>query len=70
MIIDFDKDNKIFKLSVGKNPWRARGRVHIGKILSKYGGGGHDGAGGLEKKTKEEILKIADEVVEYLNAKG
>jgi nanoRNase/pAp phosphatase (c-di-AMP/oligoRNAs hydrolase) len=44
--------------------------VNIGKLMSKYGGGGHRTVGGIEKKTKPEILKVAEEIIEYLNRHG
>jgi hypothetical protein len=60
-----------YHLSVGKNPWRKTpAEVDIGKMLSKYGGGGHKNIGGVERKSKSEILKIAGEVIEYLNENG
>jgi len=60
-----------YHLNVGKNPWKKTpAKVHIGEILKKYGGGGHKTVGGMERKTKPEILKIAGEVIEYLNKHG
>jgi hypothetical protein len=60
-----------YHLTVGKNPWKKiPARVHIGKMLNKYGGGGHETVGGAERKTKREILKIAEEIIEYLNRHG
>jgi hypothetical protein len=62
---------RYYHLSVGKNPWRKTpARVHIGELLNKYGGGGHKTVGGVERKTKSEILKIAEEIIEYLNKHG
>lgn len=60
-----------YHLGVGKNPWLKTGRkVDIGRLLKKYGGGGHKDVGGLERKSKSEILKIAEKVIEYLNEHG
>jgi oligoribonuclease NrnB/cAMP/cGMP phosphodiesterase (DHH superfamily) len=57
-----------YHLVVGKNPWKnVSAKVHIGEVLSKYGGGGHKTIGGVERKTKPEILKIAEEIIECLN---
>jgi oligoribonuclease NrnB/cAMP/cGMP phosphodiesterase (DHH superfamily) len=62
---------KYYHLSVGKNLWKKTpAKVHIGEMLKKYGGGGHRTVGGAERKTKKEILKIAGEVIEYLNNHG
>lgn len=58
-----------YHISVGKNPWtKTPAGVHIGEMLKKYGGGGHRGVGAVDRKTKSEILKIAAEVIEYLNS--
>lgn len=60
-----------YHLSVGKNPWRKnRNALNVGKLLSKYGGGGHEGVGGVDRKSKSEILKITGEIIEYLNKYG
>ncbi len=60
-----------YHLLVGKNPWKkVPARVHIGEMLKKYGGGGHKTVGGVERKTKSEILKIAGKIIEYLNKHG
>jgi oligoribonuclease NrnB/cAMP/cGMP phosphodiesterase (DHH superfamily) len=60
-----------YHLSVGKNPWkREPAGINIGELLSKYGGGGHKTVGGVERKSKPEILRIAGEVIEYLNNNG
>jgi len=60
-----------YHLTVGKNPWKKTpAKVHIGKMLDKYGGGGHKTVGGVERKSKREILRIVREVVEYLGRYG
>jgi len=60
-----------YHLSVGRNPWKERPpTVDIGRLLSRYGGGGHKTVGGVERKLKSEILKVAGEVIEYLNENG
>lgn len=57
-----------YHLNVGKNLWKKTGsKIHIGELLKKYGGGGHKTVGGVEKETKPEILKIVEEVIQYLN---
>ncbi len=67
--VSLSKYGGYYHISVGGNPWnRIKGsRVHIGDLMSKYGGGGHKNVGGLEKKSKEEILKIVAEIIKYLN---
>ncbi|OGN03871.1 MAG: hypothetical protein A2831_03075 [Candidatus Yanofskybacteria bacterium RIFCSPHIGHO2_01_FULL_44_17] len=59
-----------YHIGVGKNIWRRSDKVNIGKIMTKYGGGGHDGVGGAENKSQKEIMKIAQEIIEYLNKHG
>lgn len=60
-----------FHLHIGRNPWfRPASAVHIGELMKKYGGGGHDGVGGAEAKTKEEALRIIQELIDYLNQHG
>jgi hypothetical protein len=60
-----------YHLGVGRNPWlKTRRKANIGRLLKKYGGGGHKTVGGVERKSKSEILKIAGEVIEYLNKHG
>ncbi len=58
------------QLSIGKSLFNRQCRVNIGRLLSRFGGGGHDGAGGctLDAKTAPaDIDKILD--VLYANPK-
>ncbi len=60
-----------YHISAGKNPWKKMpNKVAIGEMLGKYGGGGHGGVGGVDRRTKSEILKVAGEIIEYLNKHG
>lgn len=60
-----------YHLNIGKNPWKKTpNKVHIGEMLIKYGGGGHKDVGGFERKSKGEIMKITEEIIEYLNKHG
>ncbi len=60
-----------YHISAGKNPWKKMpNKIAIGEMLGKYGGGGHKGVGGVERRTKPEILKVAEEIIEYLNKHG
>lgn len=62
---------RYFHLGVGKNPWnKPSHRFNVSKLLQKYGGGGHENVGAVEKKLKKEILKIASEIVKYLEKHG
>jgi len=57
------KQNKVL-LSIGHNIFNRRGLVNIGHLLSRFGGGGHAGAGGctleagVADETIEQIMKI------------
>lgn len=68
--VGISRASDYYHLGVGKNPWNKTGRVNIGQLLTGYGGGGHRDVGGVERKSKEEIIKIADEITEYLNEHG
>ncbi len=48
------------QLSIGKSIFNRQCRVNIGKLLSRFGGGGHDGAGGctLDAKTAPADIDI------------
>ena len=48
---------------------RLRGGVHIGKLLKRYGGGGHKDAGGVEFETREAAMRAVEEIVTVLNKK-
>ncbi len=65
------KSTTDFHLHIGRNPWfRPASTLHIGELMKKYGGGGHEGVGGAEVKTKEEALRIIQELIDYLNQHG
>lgn len=60
-----------YHLGVGKNPWvKPLGRADIGKLMLKYKGGGHKNVGATQNNSKKEIMKIAREIIEYLNKHG
>jgi len=60
-----------YHISAGKNPWgKMPNKVPIGEMFGKYGGGGHERVGGVDRRTKSEILKVAGEIIEYLNKHG
>ncbi len=63
--IRFDgPEHKQVLLSIGKNIFNRTSHFNIGNLLSRFGGGGHDGAGGCTlnahtaDKDIEKILKI------------
>jgi oligoribonuclease NrnB/cAMP/cGMP phosphodiesterase (DHH superfamily) len=69
--VSISKENVSYHVHVGWNQWfRGENKINIANLMNKYGGGGHDGVGGLEAETYAGALKIAEEIVEYLNANG
>ncbi|MBF0243451.1 MAG: exopolyphosphatase [Desulfamplus sp.] len=62
-----DNDKNIVLLSVGKSIFNDTFKVNIGKMLSKYGGGGHAGAGGCTMNV-ESAQKNIDEIVAIMKA--
>ncbi len=61
-----DHDKNIVLVSIGHSIFNPRCRVNVGKLLSKYGGGGHAGAGGCSlaagdaDRVIHEILPILE----------
>ncbi|MBF0257869.1 MAG: exopolyphosphatase [Desulfamplus sp.] len=59
-----DRDRNIVLVSIGRSIFKDGFNLNIGKLLSKYGGGGHTGAGGCSMDAScaqsniEEILDI------------
>ena len=59
------KDRNTVILSIGHSIFNTSCRVNIGKLLSKYGGGGHAGAGGcsLDAAGADEAIKDIMEIL-------
>jgi len=59
-----------FRFSVGTNPWRRSKdkTVNIGRLLKRYGGGGHRMVGGLLIQSKTQKEKIIQEIITILNS--
>ena len=59
-----DPERRTVILSIGHSIFNRGCKVNIGKLLSRYGGGGHAGAGGCSLETHRadetigEILEI------------
>ena len=60
------KNNNIVLLSIGSNIFNKGLKVNIGKLLSKYGGGGHAGAGGCSINAETADKKI-NEIIKIMN---
>ena len=57
-----------YKVGIGSNKWsKETPRRDLGEIAKSYGGGGHKGVGALFVKTREEAMRIADEIISKLN---
>ncbi|HVM76981.1 MAG TPA: hypothetical protein VMU07_02415 [Candidatus Paceibacterota bacterium] len=65
-----DRDGQ-YHVNVGINPWprslRRRGLVHVGNMLKPFKGGGHEGVGGVEFKTRKEAEHAAKVFIETIN---
>ncbi len=62
-----NRDNKHILLSVGKSIFNNKSQVNIGRLLSNYNGGGHDGAGGCTldvESADADIREIINIMVE------
>ncbi len=62
--IRYDKSNreKVI-ISLGQNIFNRKGKVHLGHLVSNYGGGGHEGAGSCHfhiSEAQEKITEIID----------
>jgi len=56
-------------IRVGRNPWLSgKPRVHIGELLRKYGGGGHQNVGGVEFRSARVAEKAAKEIIAVLDS--
>ncbi len=59
--IRYDNSNKEkIILSLGQNIFNRKSNVHLGYLVSKYGGGGHSGAGSCHFHISEAEEKISD----------
>lgn len=70
------KSGRFYHVGVGANPWirgTARKRhadVHIGKLMHRFGGGGHKNAGACEITTKRAALAAVQTIIPVLNGKS
>jgi hypothetical protein len=56
-----------FHVSCGENPWNPSPvEVHIGRLMERYGGGGHRSVGGANPPDLPAARRAADEVAEVL----
>ena len=64
------RHRSLFHINVSANPWRrSENDKHIGKLLKKYGGGGHKNVGGVEIKGRGKTLAVVRDFVTFLNKK-
>lgn len=67
-IMLLSKGEERFHLRVSANPWqRNKLRVDIGKLLTKYGGGGHKVVGGANFNNKREADTAIKKIIAFLN---
>ncbi|SLM28387.1 conserved hypothetical protein [Desulfamplus magnetovallimortis] len=66
MKIRYDhRDKNIVLVSIGKSIFKDGFNINIGKLLARYGGGGHAGAGGCSME-KSVAQKNIDEIIEIM----
>jgi oligoribonuclease NrnB/cAMP/cGMP phosphodiesterase (DHH superfamily) len=60
--------SNMFSVAVSRNPWmdESNGLINVGELCSRYGGGGHAGAGGIACDTYEQASLIFEAVKKYL----
>lgn len=59
---------RLYHLGVGENPWIAhKGKINIGILIKKYGGGGHVMVGATDVDTKEKAEHAQEEIIDILN---
>lgn len=61
-VIGIYKGTKSYTVSVGANPWRSAPAIDIGRLCSRWGGGGHAMVGGIVKKDYPTALATASAV--------
>lgn len=60
--------HSLFHVNVAANPWcRRENHKHIGKILKKFGGGGHKDVGGFEIVGRAKVLNAVERVAKLLS---
>jgi len=60
-----DEPDKVV-ISLGSNIFSKSCKVHLGRLVAKYGGGGHEGAGSCSCH-KDEAEKIISEIIAVLD---
>mgnify|MGYP001398453396 CR=1 FL=1 len=62
-----DKQNVVY--STGKSIINKSSNTNVGELMLKYGGGGHEAAGGCQP-SHEEAPKVLEELIAQINADG
>ncbi len=65
--IAWGPNREFVTLSASHSPFNRSSTVHVGGLMSKYGGGGHRGAGATPLET-DNVEKTVQSIVEKLNA--
>jgi nanoRNase/pAp phosphatase (c-di-AMP/oligoRNAs hydrolase) len=62
------RGEKLFHVTVGANPWKRHiSKIHLGNIVKKYGGGGHQYVGGCEATNYKDAKKIVDDIIKKIS---
>lgn len=65
-VVGIYRHNAGFVVSVGENPWRRTGRVHLGDLCRRWGGGGRVSTAGVPATTLELARQIAEQLITAL----
>jgi len=65
----YKKNQSVYSVSVGKNPWKSFNSKNIGKICKRFGGGGRLNVGAVYKSNHVEALNTAKKIKKSLNEK-
>ena len=70
-IIEKDTSNKLIYIELAKSILNRSSTINVGKIMTRFGGGGHVGAGGCRisieqaDKAVQEIISIIKQTDQY-----
>ncbi|MCL5733430.1 MAG: DHHA1 domain-containing protein [Patescibacteria group bacterium] len=71
MILDKGRAESAYHLHLNYNRWKkAAPKINIGDYLKKFGGGGHERAGGASVKSQEKAASEIAEIIDYVLKNG
>lgn len=71
LVLDRSKSDTAYHLHLNYNRWKkAPPKINIGDYLKKFGGGGHERAGGASVKNREKAASEISEITDYVLKNG